>query len=205
MFEKFKDLEGRFRQVRMTAWLLVGSCLIISVASIYFSYQYASSFQNRIYVLASGKVMEALATDRRDNLEVEARDHIRTFHELFFSMEPDEKAISSGVGRALYLCDGSAKKIYDTMKESGFMSGIVAGNISLQVALDSIQLDMREYPYAFRFFGKESIMRISTVTVRNLVTRGWLRNTSRSENNPHGLLIERLEVLDNRDLYTKNR
>jgi hypothetical protein len=37
------------------------------------------------------------------------------------------------------------------------------------------------------------------------VTEGWLRNTSRSDNNPHGFLIERWAILDNRDLKVEGR
>jgi hypothetical protein len=40
---------------------------------------------------------------------------------------------------------------------------------------------------------------------RDLVTEGWLRNISRSDNNPHGFLIERWNTIDNRDLKVENR
>ena len=37
------------------------------------------------------------------------------------------------------------------------------------------------------------------------ITEGFLRNVARSDNNPHGFLIERWRVLENKDLKTLNR
>ncbi|MDP3180258.1 MAG: conjugative transposon protein TraK, partial [Bacteroidota bacterium] len=40
---------------------------------------------------------------------------------------------------------------------------------------------------------------------RSLITEGALRNVSRSDNNPHGFLIERWNTIENRDIKTENR
>jgi hypothetical protein len=41
---------------------------------------------------------------------------------------------------------------------------------------------------------------VRPVTINKLlVTQGYLRNVSRSDNNPHGFLIEHWETLANRD------
>lgn len=47
--------------------------------------------------------MLALSQDVQQNRPVEAREHIRRFHELFFSLSPDKSAIESNIQRALYL------------------------------------------------------------------------------------------------------
>lgn len=52
--------------------------------------------------------MVALSQDLSQNRPVEAREHVRRFHELFFTLSPDKDAIESNVKRALYLADGSA-------------------------------------------------------------------------------------------------
>lgn len=67
-----------------------------------------------------GKLLTALASDRKSNLPVELRDHIRTFQQYFFALVPDDKAIKASVTRALYLADESAKKQYDNFQENGF-------------------------------------------------------------------------------------
>ena len=205
MFSKFKNIDGAFRQIRVVSLGLIAACIVISSYAIYSSFRYAKAAEGRIYVMANGKVLEAVAADRKDNTPVEARDHIKVFHQLFFSLDPDEKVISENMGRAFYLADVSAKRLYDNLKESGFIAGIISGNMSQTVSVDSINLDMGNYPYHFQCWATEKIIRATSITTRNLITQGLLRNTSRSDNNAHGFLIEKFEVLDNQDLRVQNR
>lgn len=164
-----------------------------------------SKAQERIYLLANGKALEALAADRKDNIPVEARDHVRNFHQSFFSLDPDDEVIKANIGRALYLADATAKKQYDDLKESGYYSGIISGNISQQVTVDSISVNMDAHPWYFRFYGRLRIIRPTAILNRTLVTEGYLRSVSRSDNNPHGFLIERWRIIDNHDLDIQNR
>jgi len=128
--------------------------------------------QERVYVLTSGKVLEALASDRKENIPVEARDHIRTFHEYFFTLAPDERVINANLSRALYLADGSAKRLYDNLKENGFYAGVVSGNINQDIGIDSITLNTDAYPFYFRCQATQRIIRPTTLVTRELVTEG---------------------------------
>ena len=161
--------------------------------------------ERRVYVLSSGRILEAVASDRAENVSVEARDHINNFHQDFFTLDPDEKVINANIGRALYLADGSAKRLYDNLKESGYYSGVISGNISQHIAEDSVKVETSAYPYYFKYWGTLTIIRPTSVVTRSLVTEGWLRNCSRSDNNPHGFLIERWSTLENRDLKVEAR
>ena len=205
MFQTFKNIDERLRQYWTTSIVALAVALLISVLAISMSLHFANGLQNRIYLLADGKVLEAYSSDRRDNIPAEARDHIRTFHQLLFGLDPDEKLIAANAGRAMYLADGTARQVYDNLKESGYIAAVVAGNISEIVTVDSIQLFMDSYPYRFRCHATETIIRMTSVTTRLLVTDGWLRGVSRSENNPHGFLIEKLVIVDNRDIRVQNR
>ena len=198
-------MDDAFRQMRIVSMGLVVACVVISSLTVYFALQHVYKAGDRIYILANGKVLEAISANRKDNVSVEGRDHIRVFHELFFSLEPDEKAITANMGRALYLADVSAKRLYDNIREAGYLGGIISGNMSQQTEVDSIHLDMDGYPFHFRCYATERIIRATTVTTRNLVTEGWLRHTARSDNNAHGFLIEKLQVVDNHDLRVENR
>jgi len=205
MFNKAKNLETAFQQLRLYCliWMLVCSGLTLYTLSKTFSLLQAA--ERRVYILSSGKILDALAGDRKENLPVEARDHIRTFHQYFFTLDPDEKVINANIGRSLYLADGSAKRLYDNLKENGYYSGIISGNISQQLEVDSIALEMQHYPYYFKCWATEKIIRPTSVVTRSLVTEGWLRNTSRSDNNPHGFLIERWVTLENKDVRMEVR
>ena len=204
MFKKMKNIETAFQHVRgFTIILTIGYFITIG----YIEYQnkaLVATIQSRLYILYNGKVLEAIATDRKNNVGVEARDHVKTFHELFFTLAPDDKVIRANLTKALYLADESAKKEYDNLSENGYYANVIAGNISQQIQVDSVAVDLRSYPYHFRCYGIQSIIRTTSIVTRSLVTEGELRNVSRSDNNPHGFLIQRWNTVENKDLKVSN-
>ena len=205
MFSKMKNIDTAFRYVRGFTMLVVIGCVILCCFAIYKSFSLVSQMQDKVYILANGKVLEAFSSDRKDNIPVEAKDHVKTFHSLFFSLDPDDKVIQINVTKALYLADDSAKRIYDDLKENGYYSGIISGNVSQTIAVDSVTININEYPYQFRCYATQNIIRPTSIAYRSLITEGNLRNVSRSDNNPHGFLIERWNTIENRDLSSKNR
>lgn len=205
MFTKMKNIDTAFQYVRMFTVIVIIGCVILCCFVMSKSYQLTSQAGSKIYILANGKALEAIAADRKDNIPVEAKDHIKSFHQYFFSLDPDDKVIQQNISRALYLADASAKRAYDNLKENGYYSNIIAGNISQQISVDSISIDINKYPYSFRCYATERIIRSTSIVNRSLITTGYLRNVSRSDNNSHGFLIERWETLENKDIKTENR
>ena len=205
MFRQAKNIDTAFRQVRNFSFLVIVSSVMICFYVIYNSYKETTAFESRIYILANGKALEAFAGDRKENIPVEARDHVKMFHQYFFSLDPDDKVIQANITKALYLADGSAKRVYESLKENNYYSGIIAGNVSQEINVDSVSLNMNSYPYYFRCYATEKITRPSSITTRSLITEGFLRNVSRSDNNPHGFLIEKWNTIENKDLKTENR
>ncbi len=205
MFRKMKNIDTAFKQVRLFSLAVIGLCLILTLFMAYKSYQLATQSQQRIFILANGKALEAYAADRKDNVPVEARDHVKMFHHYFFTLDPDDKVINSNITKALYLADGSAKQQYDNLKENGYYTNLISGNISQEIQADSIIINTSDYPFHFRYKGVQKIIRPSTIVTRSLVTEGYLRNVSRSDNNSHGFLIERWRTLENADIKIENR
>lgn len=205
MFKKIKNIDTAFRQLRQTVVLVIISSTLVLVIALGFAYRLVSRTQDRIYVLADGKAFQVFASSTRDNIPVEAREHIRSFHRYFFTLDPDEKAIKYNLQNALYLADVSAKRAYDDLQENGFYASLISGNVNQTIRVDSVQVDVEEYPYRFRCFSNQQIIRPRSITHRELVTEGYLRRVSRSDNNPHGFLIERWKTVRNRDLSTQNR
>ena len=205
MFKKMKNIDAAFRYVRGFTMLIILSCVVICCLTLYKSYSLVAEMQSKIYILANGKALEAYASERKDNIPVEARDHVKAFHRLFFTLDPDDKAIQTTITKALYLADGSAKRIYDDLKENGYYAGLISGNVNQVISVDSVVIDTNDYPYRFRCYATQNIVRPTSITTRSLITEGSLRNVSRSDNNPHGFLIERWNIIENRDLKTVNR
>ena len=204
MFKKMKNIETAFQHVRAFTIVVTTVSFLLVGYTVYQCRSLVTTLQNKIYVLFNGKVLEAMAADRKDNVGVEARDHVKVFHELFFTLSPDDKAIQANLNKAFYLADESAKREYDNLTESGYYANIIAGNISQQIHVDSVQVDLRSNPYAFRCYATQSIIRTTSTVTRSLVTAGELRNVSRSDNNPHGFLIQRWQTLENKDLKIIN-
>lgn len=200
-----KNIDSAFKYVRGFSIAFVLGCTLICCYALYRSYALVSAMQAKIYILANGKALEATAAERKDNIPVEARDHIKSFHQFFFTLDPDDKVIQGNIKKALYLADGSAKKQYDNLKESGFYMNIISANISQSVVIDSIQVDLNQSPYYFKCYASEQLVRSTSTVTRSLITEGWLRNVSRSDNNPHGFLIERWAILINKDIKVQNR
>jgi conjugative transposon TraK protein len=205
MFKQFQNIDSAFKYVRSFCLLIVVGSFAVCCYAIYKTYQVMQGSKERIYILANGKILEAVAGERKDNIPVEARDHIKTFHQYFFTLDPDDKVIQSNVTKALYLADGSAKRAYDNLKESGYYANVISGNISQTIAVDSIEVNISEYPFYWRCYATEKITRPTTVVTRDLITEGYLRSVSRSDNNPHGFLIEKWNTIENKDLKVETR
>lgn len=205
MFKQMKNIDTAFRHIKTFSLFLIVGCLCLTVYALYTSQQTVRTMQQKIYILANGKILEAFASERKENIPAEAKDHVRMFHYYFFTLSPDEKAVQANITRALYLADNSAKQQYDNLKENGYYVNLISGNISQEISFDSVQVDITNYPFYFKCFAKEKIIRPMTIITRNLVSEGYLRNIERSDNNPHGFLVERWKILDNHDLKTENR
>ena len=205
-FKSLKNIESNFRLIRICCALFAGLCAAVAVASVGFSYAFAERQRQKIYVLDGGRsLMVALSQDLSQNRPVEAREHVRRFHELFFTLSPDKAAIESNVGRALQMADKSALSYYKVLQEKGFFNRLIADNVSQMVKVDSIRCDFDRYPYEVTTFARQRILRESTVTERSLVTTCRLVNVSRSDNNPQGFMVEALNIVENKDIATYDR
>lgn len=205
MFQHFKNIDSAFKHIKLFSYLLILANVITMCFCIYKSFDLVNQAGNRVHILYNGKVLEAIASDRKTNLPVELRDHIKTFHHYFFTLVPDDKQISATVGNALYLADGSAKAVYDNLREAGYFNNLVSANINQQVQVDSIALDMNNYPYGFTCYATEKLIRATSTVTRRLVTQGKVSDLkTETDNNPHGFLIQGWQILQNQDEPVKN-
>ena len=205
-FKSLKNIESSFLQIRRYALIFLGACLLLTVVTVWSAFSFAERQRQKIYVLDQGRsLMLALSQDLQQNRPVEAREHVRRFHQLFFSLSPDKSAIEGNITRALLLADKSAMSYYRDLMEKGYFNRLIAGNIIQTVEIDSIRCDFAAYPYQVRTYARQRILRESTVTERSLVTTCQIVNATRSDNNPQGFMIERFNIIENKDLTTYER
>jgi len=205
MLKQF-DIQRKFRFIVYVLVLVSLSLMGVSSYIFHESVQLVELSKQKIYVLDNGKsLLVALREDISENRDAEARDHVKRFHELFFTLEPDKTYIENNVREALYLADRSAMEQYEAFKENNLYNQVIASDISMTLETDSIKLDFSSYPYRFTFVGKQKIVRKSNITIRSLRTSGTLRNISRTDNNPHGFLMENWRIDENQDMETTRR
>ena len=205
-FKSLKNIETSFRQIRLFGIVFIALCALVAVFAVGSAYRFAERQREKIYVLDGGKsLMLALSQDLAQNRPAEAREHVRRFHELFFTLSPEKSAIEHNIKRALLLSDRSAYNYYTDFSEKGYYNRIIAGNINQVLQVDSVVCNFDRYPYEVNTYARQMIIRESNVTERSLVTRCRLLNASRSDDNPNGFTIEGFTILENRDLQTLER
>ena len=205
-FKSLKNIESSFRKIRLFGIVFLIMCTIIVGYSLWQSYQFAEKQREKIYVLDEGKsLILALSQDLSLNRPVEAREHVKRFHELFYTLSPDKNAIESNIQRSLFLADKSAFIQYKNLSENGYYNRIISGNINQSVHIDSIVCDFDSYPYKVLTYARQTIIRESSITERSLITQCQLLNSVRSDNNPHGFILEAFEIQENKDLQVLKR
>ena len=205
-FKSLKNIETSFRQIRLFGIVFVAMCAVVVSVALICVFNFAERQREKIYVLDNGKsLMLALSQDMEQNRPAEAREHVRRFHELFFTLSPDKSAIEHNINRALILSDKSAYNYYTDFSEKGYYNRIIAGNINQVLQVDSVVCDFNNYPYIAKTYARQMIIRESNVTERTLVTQCRLSNASRSDDNPNGFIIEGFTILQNKDISTVKR
>ena len=191
----FKDIELEFKKFRFFALLVAGFCIGISVLVLFNANSMVAKATDKIYVLDNGKtLLAAYKTNAEDNRPAEIRSHSKRLLNLLFSMGPDKAQIDDNISQALYLGDSSVYAIVSNLKESKFFDRMIAATASSKLIFDtaSITVDISTYPYLVNIKCKNFITRTSVVEERDLFCSMDLRNVPRSDNNPHGLIVENL-------------
>ena len=205
-FSSLQNIQKAFALTRIYLILITVFALFVVGYAVYSSYEFAKEQRNKIYVLENGQpLLLALSHNVEDNRIAEAISHVRRFHEYFFTVSPEKSAIEYNINKALFLADNIAADYYIKLKEDGFYERIISAGIICEIVVDSVKIDDTTYPYKAYTYGKTSIIRSSSIMYRNLETECSLLNSTRTENNPHGFMIEKWRVVDNSDIKEVKR
>lgn len=201
----FNNIESSFRRMKNISTVAVVCALAFAAAACYMAYEFASRFTSQVYVLDHGSVLLAKAAAGDVQRDLEAEDHVTRFHEFLLNLSPNKETIRRNVDRALTMADESAYNYWRDLSERGFYQRLVSANISQQMVVDSVKLDMQNYPYTAKTYGKVYVLRESNITAYAFESRCQLVDSERSSVNPHGLMIEKFAVTRNENLGTKPR
>lgn len=198
-----KNIETK---MKLSLWLGVG-CMMTAIVIVAIGLSYArkivSENKNQIYVLdKNGIPFQADLTNVKDNRKVEYIDAIKMYHYYFFNLPPDNDFINEQLNKAMYLVDASGVAQYNTLKEKGYFSSLVATSAISTCTVDSVKIDMKTKHWIL--YGKQKLQRPSMITIRNLITEGYLQDIPRSINNPHGVLLSKWRTINNKDISNES-
>lgn len=201
-YKVFNDLSKIHKQSTNLLILSLASMFCCALFSIYIIYRTNESAKNRYYLLDNGQKLAAVRVkDPKRALNILCEGHIRNFHELFFSLEPDLQFIKKNIeDKALYMIDHSGKRLYNRLVDQNYYEDVAKSDYSIEVEQDSILIEYATYPYSFHFVGKQKIVKNGNTEFRNLVTTGYITETRSTANNLNGLKIIHFNVVDNKDL-----
>ena len=193
-----KKLENKIKLVLIITSLFLIGCVVISLGSLFVARGMVADAHKKIYVLDGTVPILVKQTTMDETFAVEAKSHVEMFHNLFFTLAPDDKYIDYTIKKAMYLIDESGLAQYNALKEKGFYNNIIGTSTICSIFCDSIKLDKQKM--TFTYYGRQRIERRTSILMRQLITAGSLRRVPRTENNPHGFIIFGWRTLVNKDL-----
>lgn len=205
LIKHFNSIDTSFRKMKFVTVLALVSAVIIAVGSVATSGWFMEKANGTIYVVDKGSAVMASRTQEDSHRELEAMDHVSRFHELMFNLSPSAESIQRNLDRALVMSDKSAYDYWMDLSERGFYQRLVSANISQEFVADSIKVDMLTYPHSVTTYGKIFLLRESNITAYQFESTCRLVDVERSQNNPHGLMIERFTVTRNENIGTRKR
>ena len=198
-----KNVENKIKLVMIISGMFLLGCIIISLGSIWTARTMVNDAHKNIYVLDGNVPIMVTRSSMEEIADVEARSHVEMFHYYFFTLAPDEKYIKYTMEKAMYLVDESGLAQYNSLKEKNFYGNIMGTNAVFSIFCDSIHFN--EETMDFTYYGRQRIERRTSILMRQLITEGHLKRVPRTENNPHGLLIENWKTVLNKDISLKNK
>ncbi len=201
-----QDIERSFKNVKTLALVAIVTSFSFSIIIGISSISFAEKQRQKIYVLDQGKsLLLALQTDAVMSKELEIKDHVTRFHELMFTLSPQKQAINENLDRAFNLADKSAYDYSQDLAEKGYYSSLISANISQQMIVDSVVVNGSSYPYLVKTYARHYVVRESTISEYAFTSSCQLINSTRSDVNPHGLIIEKFQVNKNDLKETRKR
>lgn len=196
-----KEMANNRKMMILVVILCFVLCILISCFAIYTNMQ----SKEKMYVMDNQNnviVFKQVREDRR----AEAEGHFRNFHQLFFNLPPDGKIIQRNISEiALELIDRTGKVYYDKLMQDQFFNNLIVMNITQELQIDSMKIS-NQHPYRAMLWGKIYMIGENSIKEKSLVTTGILRNTNhRSPQNPHAFIIEKFQIIENKDLKEYQR
>ena len=192
--QSLKNIPTSFAIAKRALLFCLIITLVVPLSSLLWAYYATLNIKNTAYVITKdgqAALIDIIKDNEIDTYRIpEITHHIKMFHLAFWQI--DQFNYERNINKALYLSGDSGKKLYKTLEANGHFAKISTENLTQKIEIDSIVVNDKTYPYQANFYAKLRVLRTDQKieSVNNFKARFILYNVARTNENPHGLLIE---------------
>ena len=199
------DIQTSFKKMKYLTVAALVFAAVVSLCSVYLAFSFVNQKDNTIFVADEGYVTAARRQTDAVQRDMEINVHVRRFHELMYNLAPDATTIRNRVEQASALGVNCAMELDRTRTEQQFYTQMIQLGAVLEINIESVEVDMSNYPYIAKTNGKLYFIRSSNVAEYEFESLSQLVNTPRSPTNPNGFSIEKFTVLKQEQIRTTKR
>jgi conjugative transposon TraK protein len=192
--KSLKDIPASFSLAKRALLFCMIFSIVISLGSMVWAYYTIRYVKNTAYILTKDGQAALISVIDMNEIDhyrkPEILNHINMYHSYFWDI--DQFNYKRRIDNALYLAGNSGKELFQTLEASGHFAKIVTENLTQKIEVDSIKIEEETYPYKAEIYGKLHVFRTDqkAESTNKLRAKFILYNVSRTDKNPHGLLIE---------------
>ena len=186
----YKNIYEVLKMNRFIVLAVIVMAFLSTIISSLISYKmYNKALDGSFAIGKNGEVIPLQWVQKKENLEVEALEHLRLFHNYFYGL--DATNFESHIEKALWLGDSSVDNIYRQKKADGVYNRLMQYSLVQKVISIESELDLSAEPYPFRTVTVFQINRGLATDTYELVSTGKLLHLEKRNfpNNTHALLI----------------
>jgi hypothetical protein len=121
---KTKNIDSAFRHIRAFTFLIVAASFAFCCFALLKSYELSERSAARVYILSNGRVLQADLSARSENIPVEARDHVESFHRYFSAWIPMKKSLRPMLSGPCTWLTAQPRNNMTTCGSPGFMPAL---------------------------------------------------------------------------------
>lgn len=192
-----KGIEGSIQRSKVVALAALVVAAVVAIGATFIAAQKVTEATSYIYVVDNGSVLEARKMRNDAQLDLEIADHVRRYHELMFNISPDSDIIRQNYELAVKLGGTCAVELYNRRNEQNMYKKFIEVSAVQTIRITEINVDMNHEPYIVKTAGIVRVLREDTDTEYSFSSECEVsRMENRSAENPHGLMINRFNKID---------
>jgi len=186
----YKNIYEVLKTNRFIVLAVIIMAMLSTIISSVISYKmYDKSLNGSFAIGKDGEVIPLQWVHQKENLEVEALEHLRLFHIYFYDI--DATNFEMNIEKALWLGNSTVDNVYRQKKADGVYNRLMQYSLVQKVISIDSEIDLKAEPYPFRTTTVFQINRGSIIDTYELVTKGKILHLEKRNfpKNTHGLLI----------------